>query len=258
MLLSKKVALITGAGEGIGRATALMFAKDGARVAVVDRQADIGRATAETIASNGGDAIFIEADVSQHPSIQSMVEQTVKHFGRLDCAVNNAARSASFALTADTEEKHWDQTNEVTLKGVWLCMKYEIPALLESGGGAIVNISSLAGVKGEVLQAPYSAAKAGVIGLTQTAAGEYAQHNIRINAICPGGILTRGMQHYLDTVPGAREKVVNTHAMRRLGKPEEIADAAAYLCSDRASFITGHPLVVDGGVMVNPYLLETR
>ena len=255
MLLNNKVALITGAGEGIGHATALMFAKDGAKVAVVDRQVELGKATVEQIIQNGGEAFFIEADVSKHDAIKSMIEQTVNHFGRLDCAVNNAARSASFALTAETDEKSWDQTQDVTLKGVWLCMKYQIPAMLENGGGAIVNISSLAGVQGEVFQAPYSAAKAGVIGLTQTAAGEYAQQNIRINAICPGGILTRGMQHYLDTVPGAKEKVESTHAMRRLGKPEEIADAAVYLCSDRASFITGHPLVVDGGAMVNPYLL---
>jgi NAD(P)-dependent dehydrogenase (short-subunit alcohol dehydrogenase family) len=255
MLLNKKVALITGAGEGIGHATALMFAKDGAKVAVVDRKIEQGKATVKKIIDGGGEAFFIEADVSQHDAIKSMVEQTISHFGRLDCAVNNAARSASFALTTETDEKNWNQTLDLTLKGVWLCMKYQIPAMIENGGGAIVNISSLAGVQGEVFQAPYSAAKAGVIGLTKTAAGEYAQQNIRINAICPGGILTPGMQHYLDSVPGAKEKVEGAHAMRRLGKPEEIADAAAYLCSDRASFITGHPLVVDGGVMVNPYLL---
>lgn len=255
MLLENKIALITGAGEGIGHATALMMAGDGARVAVVDRQQALGEATVELIRSNGGDAIFIKADVSRHDDIRAMVRKTVEHFGRLDCAVNNAARSASFALTADTEEKHWDQTNDVSLKGVWLCMKYQIPAMLQNGGGSIVNISSLAGIQGEVLQAPYSAAKAGVIGLTKTAAGEYAQRNIRVNAVCPGGILTRGMSNYLDSVPGAREKVENTHAMRRLGKPEEIADAVCFLCSDRSSFITGHPLIVDGGITVNPYLL---
>lgn len=255
MLLKNKVALITGAAEGIGHATALMFARDGASVVVADRQAEAGQATASLINQNGGKAIFVEADVSNPASVSAMVEQTTQHFGQLDCAVNNAARSASFSLTADTEELHWDQTNDISLKAVWLCMKSEIPAMLASGGGAIVNISSLAGMQGEVFQAPYAAAKAGVLGLTKTAAGEYAQQNIRVNAICPGGILTRGMQNYLDKVPGAREKVEGVHAMRRLGQPQEIADAAAYLCSDRASFITGHPLVVDGGVMVNPYLL---
>jgi NAD(P)-dependent dehydrogenase (short-subunit alcohol dehydrogenase family) len=255
MLLKNKIALITGAGEGIGHATALMMARDGAKVAVVDRQVELGESTAEAIKSNGGEAIFIEADVSKADDIREMVEKTVAHFGRLDCAVNNAARSASFALTADTDEKSWDLTCEVTLKGVWLCMKYQIPALLKNGGGSIVNISSLAGIQGEVFQAPYAAAKAGVIGLTQTAAGEYAQQNIRINAVCPGGILTRGMAHYLETVPGAREKVEQTHAMRRLGKPDEIADAICFLSSNRASFITGHPMIVDGGISVNPYLL---
>lgn len=255
MLLENKVILITGGGEGIGRATALMLASEGAKVAVADRQIELGQQTVADIEQAGGEALFVAADVSDHASIQQMVEKTVDHFGRLDGAVNNAARSASFALTADTDEDHWDQTQDVTLKGVWLCLKHQIPAMLKTGAGSIVNISSLAGVQGEVFQAPYSAAKAGVIGLTKTAAGEYAQQNIRVNAICPGGILTRGMSHYLESVPGAKEKVENVHAMRRLGKPEEIADAVCYLLSDRASFITGHPLVVDGGVSVNPYLL---
>lgn len=255
MLLKNKVVLITGGGEGIGRATALMLAREGAKVAVADRQIELGQQTVSDIQQAGGDALFIAADVAVHDSIKNMVAQTVAHFGRLDGAVNNAARSASFALTADTDEANWDQTQDVTLKGVWLCMKYQLPAMLKNGAGSIVNISSLAGIQGEVFQTPYAAAKAGVIGLTKTAAGEYAQKNIRVNAVCPGGILTRGMSHYLESVPGAREKVENVHAMRRLGQPEEIADAVCYLLSDRASFITGHPLIVDGGVSVNPYLL---
>lgn len=255
MLLENKVCLITGAAEGIGAATALLFAREGAKVVVVDRQRDAGEATAAKIRQEGHEALFVEADVASEAAVAHMIAQTVQHFGRLDCAVNNAARSASFALTADTDEARWEQTQDVTLKGVWLCMKHEITAMLAGGGGSIVNISSLAGIQGEVLQSPYAAAKAGVIALTKTAAGEYAQRNIRVNAICPGGILTRGMQNYLDKVPGAREKVEAVHAMRRLGRPEEIAEAAAFLCSDRASFITGHPLVVDGGVLVNPYLL---
>lgn len=255
MLLNNKVVMITGGGEGIGRTTALMLAREGAKVAVADRQIELGQQTVSTIQQAGGDALFIAADISEHDSVKAMVEQTVEYFGRLDGAVNNAARSASFALTADTDEASWDQTQDVTLKGVWLCMKYQLPAMLKNGAGSIVNISSLAGIQGEVFQSPYAAAKAGVIGLTKTAAGEYAQKNIRVNAVCPGGILTRGMNHYLDSVPGAREKVENVHAMRRLGQPEEVADAVCYLLSDRASFITGHPLIVDGGVSVNPYLL---
>lgn len=255
MLLTNKAGLITGAGEGIGRATAETFAREGARVAVVDRQRPVGEETVEVIRSQGGEAIFIEADVSDEEAIAAMVEATVAAFGGLDFAVNNAARSASFALTAETDSAHWEQTIDVSLKGVWLCMKYQLKAMLAHGSGAIVNISSLAGLQGEVFQSPYAAAKAGVIGLTKTAAGEYAQRNIRVNAICPGGILTRGMTHYFAQVPEARAKVEGVHAMRRLGRPEEIADAAAFLCSDRASFITGHPLVVDGGILVNPYLL---
>lgn len=254
MLLENKICLITGGGEGIGQATALTFAKDGAKIAVIDRQVELGRNTVESINKAGGEAIFIEADVSIPEQVESMVLETVKHFGALHCACNNAARSASFSMLADTQEEHWDQTQDVSLKGVWLCMKYEIKAMLKNGGGSIVNISSLAGIQGECLQSPYSAAKAGVIALTKTAAGEYAQQGIRVNAICPGGIRTRSMKHYLDSVPGAREKVEAVHAMRRLGEPEEIADAASYLCSERSSFITGHPLVVDGGVLVNPHL----
>ena len=254
MLLENKIALITGAGEGIGRATALMMARDGAKVAVIDRQVALGEETAQQICDQGGEAIFVAADVSNPSQIEHSVQTTVKHFGRLDLACNNAARSASFALLADTDEKQWDQTNDVTLKGVFFCMKYQIAAMLENSSGAIVNISSLAGVRGECLQSPYAAAKAGVIGLTKTAAGEYAQRGIRINAICPGGVLTSGLQHYFDSVPGARETVEGTHAMRRVARPEEIADAVCYLLSERASFITGHALVVDGGVSVNPHL----
>ena len=255
MLLQDKVILITGGGEGIGRATALMLAKEGASVAVADRQVELGQQTVADIQATGAKALFVDADVANHDSVKAMVAQTVEHFGRLDGAVNNAARSASFALTADTDEDSWDQTQDVSLKGVWLCMKYQLPAMLANGAGSIVNISSLAGVQGEVFQSPYAAAKAGVIGLTKTAAGEYAQQNIRVNAVCPGGILTRGMSHYLESVPGAREKVENVHAMRRLGQPDEIADAVCFLLSDRSSFITGHPLIVDGGISVNPYLL---
>jgi NAD(P)-dependent dehydrogenase (short-subunit alcohol dehydrogenase family) len=248
-------ALITGGGEGIGRATALMLGREGASVAVADRQTELGQETVKLLEEQGNQALFIEADVADHASVKNMVDSCVAHFGRLDGAINNAARSASFALTADTDEHSWDQTQAVSLKGVWQCMKYEIAAMLKNGGGSIVNISSMAGIQGEVFQSPYSAAKAGVLGLTKTAAGEYAQQNIRVNAVCPGGILTRGMAHYLESVPGAREKVEATHAMRRLGQPDEIADAVCFLLSDRASFITGHPLVVDGGIAVNPYLL---
>jgi NAD(P)-dependent dehydrogenase (short-subunit alcohol dehydrogenase family) len=255
MLLAGKTGLVTGGGDGIGRATSIMFAKDGAKVAVADVRLAAAEETVAMIRELGGEAIAIEADVSSEEAVKAMVETTVATFGRLDCACNNAAGGAGFNLVQDVQEKHWDHCQNVTLKGVWLCMKYEIPAMLASGGGAIVNIASLSGVRGEALQSPYSAAKGGVIALTKTAAAEYAQKGIRVNAVNPGGIRTRALINYFDKVPGAEEHTAGTHAMRRLGEPEEIADAVVFLCSDRASFITGNPLDVAGGVMVNPHTL---
>lgn len=255
MLLKGKVGLVTGGGDGIGRATSLMFAKDGAKVAVADLRLDAAQETVAMIRELGGDAIAIEADVSCEAAVKNMVETTVAHFGTLDCACNNAAGGGGFKPIQEVEERHWDNCHNITLKGVWLCLKYEIPAMLASGGGAIVNIASLSGVRGEALQSPYSSAKGGVIALTRTAAAENAQKGIRVNAINPGAILTRALANYIEKVPGAREHTTGTHAMRRFGEPQEIADAVSYLCSDRASFITGHSLNVDGGVMVNPHTL---
>ncbi len=255
MLLSDKVGLVTGGGDGIGRAIALTFAADGARVAVADVRMKTAEETVALIAEAGGEAIAIEADVADEAQVQAMVQATVDAYGRLDCACNNAAMPGGFNPIEEVDQALWDRCHNVTLKGVWLCMKYEIPALLEAGAGAIVNIASLSGVRGEAHQAPYSAAKGGVIALTRTAAAENAQRGIRVNAINPGGILTRGLANYFDKVPGAKEHTANTHAMRRLGRPEEVADAAAYQCSDRASFITGHALNVDGGIMVNPHTI---
>ncbi|MFB3078988.1 MAG: SDR family NAD(P)-dependent oxidoreductase, partial [Lysobacterales bacterium] len=190
MLLEGKVGLVTGGGDGIGRATSIMFAKDGAKVAVADVRLDAAEETVAMIRELGGEAIAIEADVSNAEAVKAMVETTVKAFGRLDCACNNAAGGAGFNALQDVEEKNWDHCQNVTLKGVWLCLKYEIPAMLASGGGAIVNIASLSGVRGEALQSPYSAAKGGVIALTKTAAAEYAQKGIRVNAVNPGAIRT--------------------------------------------------------------------
>jgi NAD(P)-dependent dehydrogenase (short-subunit alcohol dehydrogenase family) len=254
MLLVGKVGLVTGGGDGIGRATSIMFAKDGARVAVADIRLGAAQETVEMIRELGGEAIAIEADVSSEASVKSMVDATLDKFGSLDCACNNAAGGGGFRPVQEVEEKHWDHCHNITLKGVWLCLKYEIPAML-SGGGSIVNIASLSGVRGEAMQSPYSAAKGGVIALTRSVAAENAQLGIRINAINPGGILTRALANYFEKVPGAKKHTAGTHAMRRLGKPEEVADAVAYLCSDRASFITGHSLNVDGGIMVNPHTI---
>ena len=240
MLLENKVGLVTGGGDGIGRATCLAFAKDGAKVAVADIRMAKAEETVALIQAAGGEAIAIEADVSKAEAVKAMVDSTVSAFGRLDCVSNNAAGGASFSMIPDTEEAAWDRTQSICLKGVWLCLKYEIPAMLKTGGGAIVNIASLSGVRGESMQAPYSSAKGGVIALTRTAAAEWARDGIR---------------KYFAEVPGAEENTAGVHAMRRLGLPEEVADAVCYLVSDRASFITGTTLDVDGGIMVNPHTL---
>lgn len=255
MLLQNKVGLVTGAGSGIGRATALMFARDGARVAVVDIHAEAARETAALIRDAGGEAVAITANVAKAAEVEAMVARTLEAFGALHCVCNNAVFGGGFNWLTDVEEKSWDLAHSVTLKGVWLCMKYQIPAMLASGGGAIVNIASLSGVRGEALQAPYSAAKGGVIALTRTAAAENARRGIRINAINPGGIRTPALVNYFSQVPKAEAETAGVHAMRRLGEPEEVADAVVYLCSDRASFITGTTLDVDGGIMVNPHTL---
>jgi NAD(P)-dependent dehydrogenase (short-subunit alcohol dehydrogenase family) len=184
-----------------------------------------------------------------------MVGATVATFGALHCASNNAARGAGFRPLTELARESWDRALAVTLTGVWLCMKHEIPAMLAAGGGAIVNIASVSGIKGEATQAAYSAAKGGVLALTKTAAAEWAQRGVRVNAVCPGGIRTQAIEAYFEHAPGVREASIATHAMRRLGEPEEIADAVAWLCSDRASFVTGHAMVVDGGVLVNPHTL---
>lgn len=254
-LLENKVAIVTGAGQGIGRATALTFSRDGASVLVADRNAETGQETVRLIREAGGDACFVEVDVTSRKLVDTMVEEALDRWGRLDCAVNNAAYNASYGMLGETGDEGWDKTNNATLKAVFLAMRAEINAMRRDNSGAIVNISSMAALKGEVFQAPYSAAKAGVLGLTYTAAAEYAQYGIRINAICPGGVATPGIEKLYSHTPDERRRLEATHAMRRLGRPEEIADAAAYLCSDRSSFITGHALPVDGGLRINHYLM---
>lgn len=255
MLLQDKVVLITGAGDGIGRATAMACHTDGASVAVADIRSEAAAETVAMITERGGRALAIQADIADEDSVAAMVAATTAEFGRLDCAINNAAGGGNFRTLTEVSAESWDHCHGITLKGTWLCMKYEIPAMLNSGAGAIVNIASLSGVRGEALMAAYSSAKGGVLALTRTAAAEYAQQGIRVNAINPGGIVTRALTNYFERVPEAREQTAAQHAMRRLGEPHEIADAACYLVSDRASFITGTSLDVDGGIMVNPHTL---
>jgi len=252
-LLEGKVGLVTGAGSGIGRETALCFAREGARVAVVDWNRKAADETTAQLADAGFEAESFEADVSDEDAVAAMVRAVVARFGRLDCASNNAALGAGFHPTTELDRARWDRCLAVTLTGVWLCMKHEIPAMLATGGGAIVNISSQSGIKGQVRQAAYAAAKGGVIALTKTAAAEFATRGIRVNSVAPGGIETPGIAAYFEANPGIRDATVAVHAMRRLGRPREIADAVVWLCSDRASFVTGDVLIVDGGIAINAH-----
>jgi len=254
-LLDGKVGIVTGGGAGIGRATALLFSQEGAKVVVAERDPASGEKVAARIASAGGDALFVRTDVGRAADVASMVDRTLSEFGRLDCVSNNAAVGGGYARLADLDEATWDRTMEVTLKGVWWCMKYQIPAMLRSGGGSIVNVGSVSGLKGEAFLSAYSAAKGGVIALSKSAAAEYAEQGIRINVVCPGGIATEGMTDYLRRAPEVRQRTVDAHAMKRLGTPEEIAEAIVWLCSDRSSFATGQVMAVDGGSLVKSHAL---
>ncbi len=252
-LLENEVGLVTGAGSGIGRATALAFARESARVVVADRDLETARETTALLEKEGFEALCVKADVSNEKEVEHMIDGTLARFGRLDCASNNAALGAGFHPLTELDRERWDRCLAVSLTGVWLCMKYEIPAMLESGSGSIVNIASLSGMKGQANQAAYAASKGGVIALTKTAAAEYATRGIRVNAVAPGGIETPGIAAYFAAVPAVRDATIATHAMRRLGRPEEIADAVVYLCSNRSSFMTGHVMAVDGGIEVNAH-----
>jgi NAD(P)-dependent dehydrogenase (short-subunit alcohol dehydrogenase family) len=254
-LLEGKVGLVTGGGSGIGRATAVMFAEEGARVTVADCNAEAGRETVATIEATGGEALFVEMDVARAGDVEAMVTATVEAFGGLHCASNNAAGGAGFKPVPEIDETGWHRTLDVTLTGVWLCMKYEIPAMLANGGGSIVNVGSVSGMRGEAFLAAYSAAKGGLIALSKTGAAEYAQSGIRVNVVCPGGVRTPALEGYFRAMPGAEEASIRTHAMRRMGEPEEIANVVTFLCSDRSSFVTGHVMVADGGVLVNPHTI---
>jgi len=242
-----KVAIVTGGASGIGRATALAFAREGAAVAVADTNEEGGARTARDIGEAGGRAIFLKTDVSQAQQVQAMVDKTLETYGRLDCAFNNAGIEGAMAATAECTEENWDRTINVNLKGVWLCMKYEIPQMLKQGGGTIVNMSSVAGLVGFERLPAYCASKGGIIQLTKTAALEYAPNGIRINSVCPGGILTPMVERIEAAEPKMEQALVAMHPVGRLGTPEEVAEAVVWLCSDAASFVTGHQMVVDGG-----------
>lgn len=238
------VAIVTGGSFGIGRATALAFAKKGAKVVVVDCIED--NETIDMIKKAGGEAIFVKCDVSNNKEVKAMVEKTVKTYGKIDYAYNNAGIEGMSALTHEIDEEHWDRTINVNLKGVWLCMKYEIAQMLKQGKGAIVNTSSVAGLVGFMNIAPYTATKHGIIGLTQTAALEYAKLGIRINAVCPGVIKTPMIDRFTGHKKEVEKVFANQEPVGRLGQPEEVAAAVTWLCSDEASFVTGIAMPIDG------------
>jgi len=249
-----KVAFVTGAAGGIGRATALAFAREGANVVVSDISEQNVRETARMIEAAGGQALAIRCDVTRAEDVEAALETTSATFGRLDVAFNNAGVEQAKKALADITEEEWDRIIAIDLRGTFLCMKYEIPLLLQQGGGAIVNTSSGAGVKGFEGQAAYVAAKHAVVGLSKAAALDYAQENIRINAICPGIIDTPMMDRFGGGTPEGKERELASAAaaepIGRAGKPEEIAAAVVWLCSDASSFATGHAMVVDGGQTV--------
>ena len=244
-----KVALVTGAGSGIGRAGALAFAREGAKVVVADVVVEGGQETVGMIKEGGGEAIFVKTDVSKGAEVEAMVNKAVETYGRLDYAFNNAGILGEMGPVADCTEENFDRVISVNLRGVWLSMKYEIPQMLAQGGGAIVNTSSIAGLTGGPGIPAYVASKHGVAGLTKNAALEYAQAGIRVNAVCPGGIRTPMIDLYTHGDAEAEAQMHAMHPLGRMGEPEEIADAVVWLCSDAASFVTGHPMAIDGGTV---------
>ena len=245
-----KVAFVTGAGNGIGRAAALAFAREGASVVVADVSEEGNRETARMIEEIGGRAHAVTCNVMRAEDVRGALAKTIEAFGRLDVAFNNAGVEQKKAATAELEEEEWDRIVDINLRGIFLCMKYEIPLMLKQEGGAIVNTSSGAGVIGVCEGAAYVASKHGVIGLTKSAALEYAPQNIRVNAVCPGYINTPMMDRFTGGTSEGREKVIAEEPVGRMGQPEEIAAAVLWLCSDAAAFVVGHALVVDGGQTV--------
>ena len=247
-LMEDKVALVTGSGSGIGRSTAMAFAQEGAKVVVADIMVEGGEETVSLIKASGGTAIFVKTDVCIAKDVEEMVDTAVREFGRLDCAFNNAGIDGNVSPLHEQTEEDFDRVIQINLKGVWLCMKYEILQMLKQGRGAIVNASSIAGLTGQGT-APYGASKHGVVGLTKVAALQNATTGIRVNAVCPAAVYTPMVEKLMQSDPKMKLYIETMQPMGRVGQPEEIAQAVVWLCSDAASFITGHALPVDGGLV---------
>lgn len=248
-ILANKVVIVTGGNMGIGKAAALLFAREGASVAIAARREDEGQAVADQINGDGGRAIFVRTDVASAADHKALVDKTVASFGRLDLAFNNAGTEQFGSSIVDLDEEEWDRVVTVNLKGVFLSMKFQIPAMLAGGGGAIVNTSSVGGLVAAPGLSAYQSAKHGVIGLTKVGALEYAKHNIRINAICPGGTRSEMFDKWT-AIPEVNDHLLAAHPIGRFAQPDEQAAAALFLLSDAASFITGVALPVDGGLTV--------
>ena len=246
-----KVVLVTGGAYGIGRAAAIGFAAKGAKVSIADVNAEKGSQTLQQIKESGGEAIFIKTDVSSETEVKALVEKTVAKFGKLDCAFNNAGIHKHFVSTIDFKADDWEEMIRVNLKSVWLCMKYEIPQMLKQGKGAIVNTSSAAGLVGVPSNPAYPASKHGVVGITKSTALEFARQGIRVNCVCPGPTRTGMNEELTATNPEMVKAMDQKVPMGRIGEPEEVAAAAIFLCSDEASYITGHSLPVDGGIVAD-------
>lgn len=249
-LFDGKTALVTGAAGGIGRATAVTFAEKGAGIVVSDISVEGGEETVRIIKGMGGEAIFVKADVSKSTEVEALVKASVDRFGRLDAAVNNAGIEGNPLPIADCPEEEWDKVISVNLKGVWLCMKHEIVRMRKQGGGAIVNIASIEGLIAFPGLSPYVGSKHGVNGITKTAALEYAAENIRVNSVCPGVIDTEMIDRLHSPLGEGLDTIIEMSPAARKGTPEEIAKAAVWLCSDEASFVNGHHMVVDGGFII--------
>lgn len=248
MQLDGKIALITGGSSGIGRATAVLFAQHGAKLAIADLNPDGGQATVQMIRDAGGTAVFIQTDVSQAAQVENMVNGVVREYGRLDIAFNNAGIDGIPVRTADSREDEYDRIMAVNAKGVWLCLKYEIQQMLLQGGGTIINTASVAGLIGAHSMSAYAASKHAVVGLTKTAAVEYASKGIRVNAVCPAIIRTAMVERAFAHLPQLEQGAIQNNPSHRIGDPREVAEAVLWLASDASSFTTGATLTVDGGL----------